>query len=134
MFQRIKPDQYQPDTPEYRLASFLACWQAGNYEGMVEDTQMSWRATVKDPRHQLTMFFSHKKIERLQVINRLPSKMNADVFVELDAMVEFRVPMKRKQRLQFRRILGNVIRENEEGSPDPNGRWGVNPTSALREK
>lgn len=133
MIQSIKPSQY-PDGPERTMASFLACWQSGNFDGMADYCQRSWRKNVTSARQQLAMFFSHKKIERVLSINRKASKLNGDVIAELEAIVETRIAAHKAKRLHLRTISANVICENEDGAPVPEGVWGVNPISALREK
>lgn len=111
------------DTPEDSLRAFLQAWVKEDWADLNSRIQPSWRRA----------FDSDTKMETGLIefmIHPGQTEALSEVMVEVHTTLVERVGDELASRR--RDAVWRVIRERYNGSPDPDGRWGVNPFSGMR--
>ncbi len=124
---RINPNAYAAGSPERALAEFLAAWQRKNYGAMRKVCQATWLSGQTDPENTLRDWFDIKTLLGAKIEGRDEDGDNA---VKLSATISYAVG----PDVQTHHIHVMVIKEERPYTPDQNGKWGVNPLSAIKEQ
>lgn len=135
MITKIKVEQFPEGSAERCMAEWLKCWQEEDWSKMVGYSQRRWCNNQKkeNPDVMLVKSFSFARVLNLCFIDDITEGLNPKVIKKVLACFEIKSEgVKGKKKTKKVRIPAMVIKENEEGSPDENGKWGVNPISCFR--
>ncbi|HUV75789.1 MAG TPA: hypothetical protein VMW00_03940 [Dehalococcoidales bacterium] len=122
----LKVDSYPPSSAERAFAGYLTAWKNKDWNGMAEFTQMTWRSENENPAQMLENAYGFKDLLGAEIIKK--SEVS-DVMVDITATIYYRIA-----KVEKKSITARVIRETAPNKPDPEGKWGVNPISTLREE
>lgn len=114
-----------PATPEQALTKFLEGWQAKQWSKMAEHTQKTWRHTTARAAEMLEGWFGFRELKSFQLQG---VSYESPVCARVTAVIKYRFG-----DVVTKSITAMVIREKAPFRTDPEGDWGVNPSSALRE-
>lgn len=125
---KINPSIYKSGTPERTLAEFLAAWQQKNYSHMATTCQLTWLANNPNPSDGLKGMFDTFDILGAKIHGR-DSENPSGCSVQISATIKWAAG----PEVKTHELHVMVIRESGPYSPNPNGKWGVNPVSATGE-
>jgi hypothetical protein len=125
-YRMITPSSYSSGQPEHALAGFLSAWKHRRWSEMVRFTQQSWRRTEDTPAKTLENWFEGKDLLGSEIMNKSGSRVASDITVKVYCAIGSAV--------QTHVITARIIREDGDGNPRSDGKWGVNPLSVLREE
>lgn len=112
---------------EQTLASWVAAWRDQDWQRMVNLSQLTWVDRQSDPAGTLEAWYDFKVLRGFEVTRiEAISEVTTDVTFEV-AYEAFTNEIERNE------ITARVIQEAGPLDPSPQGQWGVNPSSALRE-
>jgi len=108
------------------LINFIEAIKKRNWAGAVQYSQLSWQS--KRSQYERAQFmeinFDPYKIKSYKIISK---DIDSDSYKSYTVRVEGVNVLKNEVHLEMK---ANVICETM-GGPDPNGKWGVNPSSAI---
>ena len=109
------------------LTKFMDAWKDNNWSEMLKHTQKTWRSKGNNNSEMLKNWFYLKDLLTFKVL-RIEAISNSCVDILLSIKYVFG-----DSKLKETKIRARVICETEPYKPDPEGAWGVNPISILRE-
>ena len=114
-------------SPERTVAEYAAAWRDQDWQRMVNFTQITWLDSSPDAPDELAAFYDFKllhgfEISGVEQITDVAARVTFSVAYELFA-----------GEIETKEITAMVIKEVAPLSPSPEGQWGVNPISTLRE-
>ena len=123
---QLSASKFRRTTAQRAVADFVNAWKAKDYKHMTAATQVSWRKGQVKPAQTLKNWFDLTTVHGARIVSTETSgedgrRVTVDVYCNMpqsDPTIEQHEFM--------------VIRESEDGSPSPSGKWGVNPSSVLR--
>lgn len=125
---KINPRKYESGTPERTLADFLASWQKKDYSHMATTCQSTWLAGKQNPSDELKGMFDTFDLLGAK-INGRNSENPSGCSVQISATIKWAAG----SDVRTHPLHVMVIRESGPYSPNPKGKWGVNPVSATGE-
>jgi len=111
-------------SPQRALVEFIKAWAEADFDGMLAQTQLTWRATVPSPKELLKAMFRFKPV-RVRV---LEESLKNDVVYEAEVSVEFFLA---RSVIKANTLTAKVICEKEPLFPSADGTWGVNPVTMM---
>jgi hypothetical protein len=115
------------NTPAERsLAGFLLAWKNKQWKIMAGYTQKTWLSNQIDPADLLKNWYDFKDLLGAEIIKRIV----VDTCVE---KITAKIYYKFEGKVYVKLITALVIAESAPMHHDPNGLWGVEPASCLRE-
>lgn len=125
---------YPEGSPERTLANYLEAWRKSQWGEMFEATQLTWKNDNKiDKLKQLCSGFRLLGAE-IKGHRGIPTLSNT-VAQDIIATIHYKFPLWTKRganKVYTKDIVVRLICETEPYQASPEGRWGVNPISALR--
>jgi len=138
IFSGRKQMKFKPDTSEQKYFEFITAVKDKKWSDVLDSCQNSWlRKSYKSDREgtvidSLIDLFGEWNIIDIEFVKRAygekKKKLNADVVQDIISLIVLETNGKKSRR----RLKTRLIKENDSGSPDINGTWGVNPISALK--
>ena len=113
---------------EDAVARYCRAWQAGKLEQVAEHVQLTWLHEAR--RHAEEGPWSIRQLLPRLLGFKVIGEREADV-LNPDVIVDVEVELRLAKAGIVRRLF-RVICEREPYETDPEGSWGVNPTSTLR--
>ena len=113
--------------PINALTKFMNAWKDSNWLEMLESTQKTWRSKENNNSEMLKSWFYLKDLLTFKVL-RIEAISDSCVDILLSIRYVFS-----DSELKETKIRARIICETEPYKPDPEGMWGVNPISMLRE-
>lgn len=123
----VTPKSYPPDSPERALAEFLVSWQRKDWNRMIRFTQKTWCSVQKNPAETLNAWYGFKDLLGAEIKDK---SIVSNVFVDIKATFYYAIG----SEVQKKTITATLVREVAPYTPSPQGVWGVNPTSTLKEE
>jgi hypothetical protein len=122
-----EPSEFPPDSPERALAEYVAAWRDEDWARMVSYAQKTWVDAESDPAATLEAMYDFRALKGFEVkeITRI-SEVTSDITFAVSYEA---IP----NQIDRKEITARVIRETAPYNPSPQGAWGVNPLSTLRE-
>lgn len=111
-----------------KLRGFLDAWMVKNWQGMIDNSQLTWVNAHKDAILALQQFLSSVKPKKYEI------KTCQDITVtakDIDVALSFKMEGVKK-KVFHRTITARVVCEEALNKPSVSGTWGVNPISVLR--
>ena len=132
---KINPRRYKIGTPERTLADFLVSWQKKDYRHMATTCQSTWLDGKQKPSDDLKGMFDTFDILGAKINGRDSEDLSANAVLRPGCYVQISATIKwaAGSDVQTHQLHVMVIRESGPYSPNPNGKWGVNPVSATGE-
>ena len=93
---------------------------------MLAYTQLTW-ADRDDPAGTLAAFYDFKTLKGFEIIRTEPV---SDIMTDVTLVVKYEAIT---NQVDTKEITARVIKEIAPFDPSPQGQWGVNPISTLRE-
>jgi len=115
----IDSNKYRENSAEYALAKFITAWQYRDFKDMAKYTQTSWRERESSPHGDLANSYDFKYLTSAKLGESKCKRSLCNVSISIAYKNSF------NDKIETHTIKPNVIKEN--------GKWGVNPISALRE-
>jgi hypothetical protein len=115
----IDLSKYKEKSAQYVLAKFITAWQYRDFKDMVKYTQTSWSGIQSPPYVNLTNNFNSRYLTSAKLEKSKCDKSLCNISVSITYKNSF------NDKIETYTIKPNVIEEN--------GKWGVNPMSALQE-
>jgi len=119
-------DSYAIGSAERALAEFLTAWRDEDWDRMAEFTQITWRSGEENPAELLEAQYGFKDLLGAEMVRK--EEWGSDAAVKIIATIYYRIAQVEKKT-----ITAMVICETEPYTTDPEGKWGVNPLSTLRD-
>lgn len=135
-YPQVNPSDYQQGLPERALAEYLAAWQECAWGKMLESTQLTWRNQTPAAVERLKSQHEFMKLNGAEMISaKTPPGVNGSVCQDIITTIYYTVPLgekKFRKTVKEKKIKARLIRESAPFKANKNGKWGVNPVSALR--
>jgi len=123
----VKVDSYPAGSAERAFAEFLTAWKDKDWDRMAEFTQITWRSNEENPAEMLNAVYGFKDLLGAEIIRK--EEWGSDAAVKITATIYYRIAQVEKKT-----ITAMVICETAPYEPNPEGKWGVNPISTMREE
>lgn len=123
----LRCSDFVNDTPEFALANYLDGWKIRYWKKSVEYTQLTWRSNQSDPSSVVESMYFNKKLLGSRIIDR---EIVGNTSIKIHTIIYYSFGGK----IDSVKISPMVIREYAPYKPSINGKWGVNPISAMREE
>lgn len=118
---RVKPGKYPAESSLREYAEFVKAWQERDFMEMSRHCQGAWLDGQQKPEETLYNFFGLYRVNKLIHVEHPEREEDLpDVFEDIKALIEFSFQGKKVKKKMLARLAW------EEG------KWGVNPISALR--
>jgi hypothetical protein len=123
-----KSTKFKKGSPERVLADYVWAWKNKRWSTMAKYATKTWLSKEKDPKGLLQAWYGFKTLKGFEIVNveTVSSTMTDVTFI---VQYEFRTNIISKKK-----ITARVIKESAPYTMSESGRWGVNPTSAIREE
>ena len=109
------------------VKKFMKAWKYSNWSEMLLYTQKTWRSKENNSGEMLKNWFYLKDLLTFKILKRNQiSESCVDVLLSIRYVFG-------DSKLKETKIRARVICETEPYKPDPEGTWGINPISILRE-
>ncbi len=116
----VSSKKYKKKSAQYALAKFITAWQYRDFKDMAKYTQTSWRERKSSPHGDLANTYDFKYLTSAKFGKSKCNKSLCNISVSITYENNF------NDKIETHIIKPNVIKEN--------GKWGVNPISALRKR
>jgi len=136
MLKGLDPKDCVGDTPESALTLWLDAWASRNFRQMSELSQMTWRETTPKPVKLLKAWFGFKTPLEASIGPVRAARARSLAVLREDVAKDVGVTLTYRRGEEVFHVILRVrlIREVGVRKPSPDGIWGVNPLSALREE
>lgn len=135
-YPQVNPDDYQQGLPERALAGYLAAWQSEDWDKMIEFTQLTWHSQTPMAVERLKAQYEFMKLKGAEMISaKTPPGVNGSVCQDIITVIYYAAPLgekKFREMVKEKKIKVRLICESVPFKANRSGKWGVNPTSALR--
>jgi hypothetical protein len=108
--------------------NFMNAWKDSNWSEMLENSQITWRSRGRNKSIDLLKGWFYLK--DLTTFKILKTEKISDSCVDMTLKISYLYYI---SNLKETKIKARVICETGPYKPDPEGKWGVNPISILRE-
>jgi len=119
----VEVSSYRVGSAERAFAEFLTAWKDEDWDRMAEFTQITWRSDENNAAETMRLMYGPVELDGAEIIEK---EVLSDVMVDITAVIYYREIYKSN-------FYATLICETEPHHPDPEGKWGVNPTSTLRD-
>jgi hypothetical protein len=121
------PSEFSEGSAERALAEYVSAWKNQDWSEMVKWSQMTWADGEPDPAGVLEAWYDFKTLKGFEIKD---VEVVSEVTTDITFVVHYEaIP----NQISKKQIAARVIRETAPYEPSPQGEWGVNPISALRE-
>lgn len=135
-YPQVNIESYAEGTPERVLAEYLLTWQREDWDRLHGFTQLTWWSKAGNPAHLLKEKHGFMKLQGVEINERRPAVgINPLIMQDIVVTVYYTVPSDSKKlrgTAKKKKILVRLICEIAPFQPSKDGKWGVNPVSALR--
>lgn len=115
------------------LTNYLEAWKARDWQAMAALTQLTWHAKHADAAAWLELHYGPKRLKSWEILGSVDISANASRFT-VKVTYELRANRGFGRQQRTRSLQAMVICESAPHEPTPEGQWGVNPVSTLREE
>lgn len=109
------------------LKSFMYSWKNEDWEEMWKNTQITWHSKKMNNVKMLSDLFGVKKLQDYKIVE---TNAISNCCTDIEVLITYSTSEMPDKKVT---IKPRLLKEIKEYRPSPDGRWGVNPISALRE-
>ena len=122
-----QPSKFSQGSAERTLSVYMLAWKNQDWDKMASFTQKTWLNNEADPAGLLEAWYDFKTLKGFEIIN---VKKASNVITDITCIVQYEAMT---NQISKKQITARVIKETAAYTPNEQGQWGVNPTSAIRE-
>lgn len=122
-----QPSDFSQGSAERTLAEYMLAWKNQDWDKMASFAQKTWLSNETDPAGLLEVWYDFKTLKGFEITN---VKKVSNVSTDITCIVQYEAVT---NQISKKQIAARVIKETAAYTPNEQGQWGVNPTSAIRE-
>jgi len=122
-----QPSEFPQGSAERTLAEYMLAWKNQDWDKMASFAQKTWLSNKTDPAGLLEAWYDFKTLRGFEITN---VKKVSNVTTDITCIVQYEAVT---NQISKKQITARVIKETAAYTPNEQGQWGVNPTSAIRE-
>ena len=121
---------YKDNTPERAFLEYMSSWKERDFSKMASFTQLSWKASEKEPINLLKSWFEGLTLQGVKITNtkKVQSEILKNAAYDIEAIATIK---NHDGKVKTKTFIIRVVPENNKNEVDPAGRFGVNPPSGL---
>ena len=122
-----QPSEFSQGSAERTLSEYMLAWKNQDWDKMASFAQKTWLSNKTDPAGLLEAWYDFKTLKGFEITN---VKKISNVTTDITCIVQYEAVT---NQISKKQITARVIKETAAYTPNEQGQWGVNPTSAIRE-
>ena len=122
-----QPSEFSQGSAERTLSEYMLAWKNQDWDKMASFAQKIWLSNETDPAGLLEAWYDFKTLKGFEITN---VKKISNVTTDITCIVQYEAVT---NQISKKQITVRVIKETAAYTPNEQGQWGVNPTSAIRE-
>ena len=122
-----QPSEFSQGSAERTLSEYMLAWKNQDWDKMASFAQKTWLNNETDPAGLLEAWYDFKTLKGFEITN---VKKVSNVTTDITCIVQYEAVT---NQISKKQITARVIKETAAYTPNEQGQWGVNPTSAIRE-
>lgn len=122
-----QPSEFSQGSAERTLSEYMLAWKNQDWDKMASFAQKTWLNNETDPAGLLKAWYDFKILKGFEITN---VKKVSNVTTDITCIVQYEAVT---NQISKKQITARVIKETAAYTPNEQGQWGVNPTSAIRE-
>ena len=122
-----QPSEFSQGSAERTLSEYMLAWKNQDWDKMASFAQKTWLSNETDPAGLLEAWYDFKTLKGFEITN---VKKISNVTTDITCIVQYEAVT---NQISKKQITVRVIKETAAYTPNEQGQWGVNPTSAIRE-
>ncbi len=122
-----QPSKFSQGSAKRMLAEYMLAWKNQDWDKMASFAQKTWLSNKTDPAGLLEAWYDFKTLKGFEITN---VKKVSNVTTDITCIVQYEAVT---NQISKKQIIARVIKETAAYTPNEQGQWGVNPTSAIRE-
>ena len=122
-----QPSEFSQGSAERTLSEYMLAWKNQDWDKMASFAQKTWLNNETDPAGLLEAWYDFKTLKGFEITN---VKKISNVTTDITCIVQYEAVT---NQISKKQITARVIKETAAYTPNEQGQWGVNPTSAIRE-
>jgi len=122
-----QPSEFPQESAERTLAEYMLAWENQDWDKMASFAQKTWLSNKTDSAGLLEAWHDFKNLKGFEITN---VKKVSNVTTDITCIVQYEAVT---NQISKKQITARVIKETAAYTPNEQGQWGVNPTSAIRE-
>jgi len=122
-----QPSEFPQGSAERTLAEYMLAWKNQDWDKMASFAQKTWLSNKTDTAGLLEAWYDFKTLRGFEITN---VKKVSNVTNDITCIVQYEAVT---NQISKKQIIARVIKETAAYTPNEQGQWGVNPTSAIRE-
>jgi hypothetical protein len=119
--------EFPQGSAERTLAEYMLAWKNQEWDKMASFAQKTWLSNKTDSAGLLEAWYDFKTLKGFEISN---VKKVSNVTTDITCIVQYEAVT---NQISKKQITARVIKETAAYTPNEQGQWGVNPTSAIRE-
>jgi len=122
-----QPSEFSQGSAERTLAGYMLAWKNQDWDKMASFAQKTWLSNETGPAGLLEAWYDFKTLKGFEITD---VKKVSNVTIDILCIVQYEAAT---NQISKKQITARVIKEKAAYTPNEQGQWGVNPTSAIRE-
>jgi len=122
-----QPSEFPQGSAERTLAEYISAWKNQDWDKMASFAQKTWISNETEPAGLLEAWYDFKTLKGFEITN---AEKVSNVTTDITCIVQYEAVT---NQISKKQITARVIKETAAYTPNEQGQWGVNPTSAIRE-
>jgi hypothetical protein len=122
-----QPSEFSQGSAERTLSEYMLAWKNQDWDKMASFAQKTWLSNKTEPAGLLEAWYDFKTLKGFEITN---AKKVSNVTTDITCIVQYEAVT---NQISKKQITARVIKETAAYTPNEQGQWGVNPTSAIRE-
>ncbi len=122
-----QPSEFSQGSAERTLSEYMLAWKNQDWDKMASFTQKTWLNNETDPTGLLEAWYDFKTLKGFEITN---VEKVSNVTTDITCIVQYEAIT---NQISKKQITARIVKETEAYTPNEQGQWGVNPTSAIKE-
>jgi len=122
-----QPSEFSQGSAERTLSEYMLAWKNQDWDKMASFAQKTWLDNETDSTGVLEAWYDFKTLKGFEITN--VGKVS-NVTTDITCIVQYEAIT---NQISKKQITARVVKETEAYTPNEQGQWGVNPTSAIKE-